>query len=301
MLSDPLIVESGNALFRVPSAPGAAELERAAFMLSTMGALGTKVMAVGRRDLIGGVPFLLNAAKEAKVTLVSSTLRSRDGAPIFSPSVVVSHQGSRVAFLATGDSDEAVAAGARSLGAVEALRRELVRLPPRDLTVVFATGGYQEAMTIAEAFSGLVDVVIQSGEYRGTVPPQRVKDVLLLASGDRGRAIALVTLNLGSGRGPFADRNESARDEELLENLNRQVASIDDRVKLTTDAEARRQLAVLARDMKLRRDEQARKVKSRPLSRSLKLEWVILGPEVADDETLQKEVLKREPGDAGVH
>jgi 2',3'-cyclic-nucleotide 2'-phosphodiesterase (5'-nucleotidase family) len=252
---------------------------------------------------MGGVGFLVDEAKKANVPLVSTSLRAKDtGKPLFPTSLVLTHEGVKVALLSTsGLGDVPGVPNVTSLNAIEALSAELPKLPARDLTVVVATGGYLEAMAIAEQLSGKVDLVLQSGEYRGSVPPQRVRDAYVLASGDRGRALAVLTLALTGKKDPFTDLNESARDQELLDNLDRQVKAVDERLAKATDADSKKQLAVLRNDMKARRDEQAKKVKQVLGSRTLKLEWMPLGPDVPDDEALKQQVLKIEPTYSGSH
>jgi 2',3'-cyclic-nucleotide 2'-phosphodiesterase (5'-nucleotidase family) len=298
-----VLLDAGNALFRAPGSNAPAELERARFILKASGAMGTKALAVGQKDLLGGVPFLVDEAKKAQVPLVSTSLRAKDtGKPLFPTSLVFTHEGVKVALLATsGLGDVPGVPNVTSLNAIEALSAELPKLPARDLTVVVATGGYLEAMAIAEQLSGKVDLVVQSGEYRGSAPPQRVRDAFVLASGDRGRALAVLTLGLAGKKGVFTDLNEASRDEELLANLDRQLTSIDERMSKATDVESKKALASLRNDMKARRDEQAKKVKQLVSGRTLKLDWYMLGPDVPDDEALKKETLAIEPSYAGSH
>jgi hypothetical protein len=79
------------------------------------------------------------------------------------------------------------------------------------------------------------------------------------------------------------------------------VKAVDERLAKATDADSKKQLAVLRNDMKARRDEQAKKVKQVLGSRTLKLEWMPLGPDVPDDEALKQQVLKIEPTYSGSH
>lgn len=299
-LSDPLVVDSGNALFRFPGPATEADKPRAALVLSTMGALKTKVMAVGQRDLAAGVSFLTDAAKQAKVQLVSTNLEQA-GSPAFSRSVVLEHRGVKVAFLSVSGVGPVPAVEALiGVEPIAALKAELARLPKRDLTVLLAAGGYTEAMSIADTLPGVFDLVIQSGEFRGTVPPQLIRDTYLLASGQRGQAVAAVELVLGPGK-RFADLNEANRDSELLANLDAQLATLDGRVKAATDAAAKRDLGALRAQMKTRRDEQAARVKTALGGKTLKLDWMLLGQDVKDDEAIKAEVLKVEPTYAGNH
>ncbi len=298
-----LVLDSGNALFRVN--PGAQLTEedqrRARLVLSTMGALGTKLFAVGPRDLAAGPEFLTIEAKKAGVQLISTNLELK-GKAVFARSAVVEQGGVRIAVLvASGFGPVPGAPGLIGTPTLGALKAELAKLPARDVTIVIDTAGYEESMFLAEALSGSVDVVIQSGEFRGTVPPQRVKDTFLLASGQRGQSLAKLELTMAKGSGPFTDLNEAARDVELLQNLDHQLKSLDERLKLARDAQAKKGLQSLQQEMKTRREEQAKRVNLAAGARSLKLDWLLLGADLKDDEAIKAEVLKVEPTYSGLH
>ena len=297
----PLVIDSGNALFRTLGGASEEDKTRASFVLSTMGALGTSVLGVGHRDLSAGPEFLTAEAKKANVQLVSTNLELA-GKPAFPKSVVVEKNGVKVALLAvTGLGPVPGVMGLMGTAQLAAIQAELKTLPPHDLTVVLCTSGYTEAMALAGALDASVDFVIQSGEFRGTVPPQKVKDVFLLASGQRGQAVGTLALSLGKSKGAFADLNEAARDQELLTNLDTQLKSIDERLKLAKDPDGKKALGALRKDMNARRDEQAKKLTKSVGGRTLKLDWAMLGQDVKDDEALKAEVLKIEPTYAGQH
>lgn len=296
-----LVLDSGNALFRGVGQASEADKRRAAFVLASMGELRTAVLGVGFRDLVAGPEFLSTEARRAKVQLVSTNLEL-NGKPVFQRSAIIERNGVTVAVLvASGSGAVPGAEGLVGAPSLPALKAELERLPARDVTVLISAAGYDEAMALGNELSGKIDLVIQSGEFRGTVPPQPVKDVLLLASGQRGQAVGRLTLTLGAPKGRFTDLNEAARDQELLEHLDRQLASLDVRLKAAADAEGKKSLSTLRRDMKARRDEQAKKVKAVQGARTLKLDWVLLGTDVKDDEALKAKVLEIEPTYSGLH
>jgi 2',3'-cyclic-nucleotide 2'-phosphodiesterase (5'-nucleotidase family) len=298
-----LVLDAGNALFRgTPDGrPTEGDDRRARLLLSTMGALGTKVLAVGHRDLVAGPEFLSAEAKKAGVRPISTNLEL-NGRAAFSRSVVIEQGGVKVAVLVASPAGPVSgAAGLVGAPVLAALKAELARLPVRDVTMVIDTGGYQGAMALAEALSGSVDLVIQSGEFRGTVPPQRVKDTVLLASGQRGQSLAKLDLTLGRGAGPLLDLNEASREVELLQHLDTQLKSVDERLSLAKDAQAKKGLWALRQEMKMRRDDQAKRVKATDGGRTLKLEWMLLGADIKDDEALKAEVLKVEPTYVGLH
>ena len=266
-----------------------------------MGVLGTKLFAVGLRDLAAGPEFLTVEAKKAGVRLISTNLEL-NGKAAFARSVLVDQGGVKIAVLvASGFGPVPGAPGLVGTPTLGALKAELAKLPARDVTIVIDTAGYEESMALADALSGAVDLVIQSGEFRGAVPPQRVKDTFLLASGQRGQSLAKLELAMAKGAGPFSDLNEAARDVELLQNLDNQLKSLDERLKLAKDAQAKQGLQSLRKEMSSRRDEQAKRVKAVAGARTLKLDWVLLGTDVKDDEAIKAEVLKVEPSYSGLH
>lgn len=293
-----LVLDSGNALFR----PGTPEpdVKRATLIMAAMGEVGTKVMAVGLRDLAAGPEFLLETAKKAGVQLVSTNVEAA-GTPPFARSIVLEVGGVKVAIVASsGQGPVPGVPGVRGLPPVVPLQAELKRLPPRDLTVLLAAGGYDEAMGLADALSG-VDVVLQSGDFRGTVPPQPVRATFLLASGQRGQALGTLTLSLGNGKGAFFDLGLAEREKELLANLDTQLKALDERIRLAAAGQPKKDLQRLRAEMKTRREEQAKKTKLAAGPRTLKLDWVLLNQAVADDEDLKKRVLEIEPTYAGFH
>lgn len=296
-----LVLDAGNALFRAVVSPSEDDKKRARFVLTVMGELGTKVMGVSLKDLVAGPQFLTEAAQKAGVQLLSTNIEV-GGKPAFARSVVLDVGGAKVAILAASGQgriqgiDDLVA-----LTPMVPLQAELKRLPPHDLTVLLAAGGYEEALSFADQLSGAVDVVIQSGEFRGTIPPQRVKDTYVLASGQRGQALGKLQLSLGGGKGAFFDLSEAEREKELLANLDTQLKSLDERIKLAAAGQPKKDLENLRGEMRKRRDEQAKKTKLASGPRTLKLDWLLLGQTIVDEEALKKRVLEIEPTYSGLH
>src|SRR5262249_7953154 len=72
-----LMLDAGNALFKVPAGVDAAAKVRAEFLLKTMGTLGTVAMPAGLRDLAAGVDFLKKTAESAGVRVLSVNLTSK--------------------------------------------------------------------------------------------------------------------------------------------------------------------------------------------------------------------------------
>ncbi len=297
------MVEAGNLLFRAPEPADAAGKERAALILEQLGALGLKVMVAGPRDLSAGHAFLSAQAKKANVAVVSANLKS-NGKLVFPPSAQLSVAGKKVAVIGlTAPGPLAGDAQLEGGPIVEALRTALASLGPRDLTVVLAALPYADALQLDAEFKGQIDLIIQSGDGRGTLPPQRLdQGALLLASGQRGQAVGLAELSL-SGKGPLIDLSEQARHQQQLEHLDAQLKTILERRAKIADAAARKDFDRTVAELKQRRAEQAAIVaKSAKLEgRAVNVRWLVLDSAYADDPRIKAEVLKVEPTYAGQH
>lgn len=300
-----LVLDSGNALFANAGVATEPEKARAAFILRVMEKLGTRAMAVGQRDLSAGLPYLEKLAKTSKVKLLSANLQ-RGGTRVFDAGVVIDVGGVKVGLVgltAAGPvaPDKDVVAAAT----LESARAALKALGPRDLTIVLAATSYADSMQLSTELKSEVDFVLQSGEFRGTQPAQRVdeKSALLFASAQKGQALAKVQVVLGSAKGPFIDLSVAQRDQQQLDFLAKQVKVIEERLAQVKDkstgGDLKKTLAELKRRQKELTAALAKKVA--PTSKTVKLEWVLLGQDVADDPALKAEVLQYEPTYSGSH
>lgn len=299
--SKPLLqVDAGNALFASAGSADDKQRARAAFILKTMGELGTAAMAVGPRDLAAGVSFLKASAKGGKLKLLSANLREGSEAP-FEGSAMFTVQGVKVGVVGLIAAGPVVGAPTLTGAPVEeAAQRELGKLKGHvDVTVVLAAMPYADSLALANALSGRADFIIQSGDNRGQVA-QAVAGAYLLGAGDRGRALGEMELKV-SGKGPWVDLSAKERDAQLLTMLDDQLKQLQDRLKSATDASTKSALTQTSTEMKKRRDEQAKRVALAvaPSSRTMKLQWKALDSSVVDDEALKKEVLVHEPTYAG--
>lgn len=300
-----LVLDSGNALFANAGVATEPEKLRAAFIFGVMGQLGTKVMAVGQRDLSAGLPFLEGLAKSSKLKLLSANLRRGDK-PVFEGGVVIDAGGVKVGIVGlTAVGPVAPDKDVAALPTLEAARAALKALGPRDVTIVLAATSYADGMQLATELGSEVDFVIQSGEFRGTQPAQRMNETsaLLFASAQKGQALAKVELKLGAAKGAFVDLSVADRDQQQNDFLNSQVKMLQERLGAVKDKSIAGDLKKTLGELKQRQKELnaslAKKVA--PSAKTVKLEWVLLGPTVADDPKLKAEVLKYEPTYSGSH
>ncbi len=296
-----LVVDAGNALFRAQGGADAKAQARAQFIVQTMANLGTVAMAVGPRDLSAGVAFLKTSAEKAKLKLLSANLREGEKKP-FAGSMVWQGAGLKVGLVGLSPSGPVLGWPQLSGSAVvEAAKGELQALKGKvDLVVVLAAVPYAEALTLANALHGQADFIVQSSDSRGQVA-QEVAGGYLIGAGDRGRALGRLDLNVGSGKGAWVDLAAKERDAQSATLLEQQLITLKERLKMTTDADAKRSLQATLAQMQKRHSEQIRKAQGAlaPGARTLKLEWKALDSAVGDDESLKKEVLVHEPTYAG--
>jgi hypothetical protein len=300
-----LVLDAGNALFRNAGVATEADKARAAFILDVMERQGTRVAAVGQRDLSAGAAWLEARAKTSKVKWLSANLMRHDK-PLFDGSAVVDVAGARVAIIGlTAPGPVAPEKDVQAAPTLAAARSALERLGKRDLTIVLAATNYADALQLSVELAGQVDFVIQSGEFRGTQPMQRMANhaALVFASAQRGQALARVKVSLGAGKGPFLDLSESDRDRQQLEFVSGQVKRLEERLRLSKDQAANAELKKTIAELKAREKTLQAELAKRagPDARTVQLDWVLLGPEVADDPKLKEEVLKYEPTYAGSH
>jgi 2',3'-cyclic-nucleotide 2'-phosphodiesterase (5'-nucleotidase family) len=293
-----LVLDAGNALFRAPGLSDEAAKQRAKFVLDTMGALGTQVMAVGTRDLVAGLPWLLEASKGAKVKLLSANLRekTKDGerAPL-DGSTVLTAGALKVGVIGASPADT----GGPALPAV---REQLKKLKGKvDLTVLLAAVPYPDVLQLSTELKGDIDLILQSSDSRGS-NPQWNEGNEVISSGERGRSVGRLDLNL-AGKGPWVNVDQVATEKQLLEGLDARVKELKERRKGVTDKAALQELDTTLIEMTKRRDEQAKKAGAGTAqgARTLKLTWVALDKNLADDEPLKAEVLKYEPTYAAPH
>lgn len=300
-----LVLDSGNALFANAGVAKEPEKARAAFILGVMERLGTRVMAVGQRDLSAGLPFLEGLARGSKVKLLSANLQ-RGGQRVFDAGVVIDAGGVKVGLVgltAVGPvaPDQNVSAGPT----LEAARAALKALGPRDVTIVLAATSYADSMQLSTELKGEVDFVIQSGEFRGTQSAQRLdeKSALLFASAQKGQALAKVQLVLGGSKGPFVDLTVAEREQAQVDFLGAQIKTLKERLAAAKDKSTTGDLQRTLADLQKRQKDLAAGIARTvaPTAKTVKLEWVSLGSDVPDDPKLKEEVLKFEPTYAGSH
>ncbi len=290
-----LVVDVGNALYRVPVGADEAAEQRAGLILRTMGQLGTQAMVAGVRDLNAGAEKLKERAAKAKVKVLSVNLRGADGKLLFSPSLVTTVGGVKVGLIGASPAGE-VGKELSGNPVVAAVLEEASRLRPlTDLVVVLAAVKYSDALQLANESKGRIDLILHSGESRGLGAAQRNEGTFVIPSGERGRQVGVLALDL-SQKGPFVDLEEQNREAQLASMLASQVAELRKRRDAAADPGVKKQLdASLAEMDKSRKQHEGAGPKANRGHRTLQLSWKVLGPDLKDDPALKAEVERLEP------
>lgn len=290
----PLVLDAGNALFRAPGLDDEASKKRARFILETMGALGTSVMAVGARDLVGGLTFLVDIAKGSKVKLLSSNLREGGKAP-FEASAVLKVGAMRVAVIGASPASTGVPP-------LVAVTDEVKKLKGKaELVVLLAAMPYADALQLSTELKGQLDFVLQSGDSRVTMP-QLSEGNVVIGAGERGRSVGQLTVTPG-GKGTWVNANDAASARLLLADLDGRIKELQGRRAAITDKKALVDFDQTLADFAQRRAELVKQANAAvvPGARSFKLDWVALDTTVGDDEVLKARVLEFEPTYAAPH
>ncbi len=261
-----------------------------------MGELGTVAMAAGARDFGEGAHFLKENAAKANITVLSANLR-RGGKPVFPASLTKKIGGARVGLIGVSPPGRMLPTDLEGLPVQEALA-EARRLRPKvDVVVLLAAVTYADALQLSKEAGKDVDFILQSNESRGIGPAQNMGDNYLVPTGDRGRQIGRLQLQI-TGRGPFVDSEERRRLEQTLENLDRQLTTVKLRQKEGVTPATQKALQQTEASFETRKATVQRQLASlasgsqRP---TFTLQFETLGPEMPDDPRLRELVTRLEP------
>ena len=287
------MLDAGNALFKSAATSDEQARKRAEFILRSMGELGTSAMAVGSRDLAAGPEFLKKAAARARVQLLSANLADGSGKLLFSASTKLSVGGVRVGLL--GISPLQDADGIRGRPPVQAALAEARKLRGKvDLLIALAAVPYADALQLSKEAGSAVDFILQSHESRGTGIPQGDGSNYVIPTGERGRQLGRLELDL-SGSGRWVDAGQRARNEQLIKVLDAQIAEAHKRFD-SGSPEVKQSLSQTMQSFQARRDSLAKESSSFAKGpRSLKLDFLTLGSEYPDDPALKAQVAVLEP------
>ncbi len=259
-----------------------------------MGQLRTAAMAVGARDLVAGPEFLKKIAAKAKVRLLSANLVDGRGALLFDPSMRTSIAGIRVGVL--GISPLQSGAQIRGTPPVQAALAEARKLKGRvDLIIALAAVPYADALQLSKEAGDTIDFILQSHEGRGVGIPQRNGRAFVIPTGERGRQLGRLALDLSSP-GPWIELGQKERDQQLINVLDTQIAATQ-RLLEAASPGAKSSLEKTLLGFQNRRETLAKQIAGSTESggRLLRLDFLPLGAEYASDPALQAQITVLEP------
>jgi len=288
------VLDAGNALFKTAASTDDVSRRRAEFILRSMGQLRTVAMAVGARDLAAGPEFLKKTAARAKVRLLSANLVDDRGALLFEPSMRTSIAGIRVGVLGISP----LQSGARMRGnpPVAAALAEARKLKGKvDLVIALAAVPYADALQLAKESGDAIDLVLQSHEGRGAGIPQRNGGAFLIPTGERGRQLGRLALDV-SNPGPWTELGQKERDQQLINVLDTQIAATRKRLEMAKPG-ATAGLEKTLQGFQDRRETLAKEVAGFPEGggRLLRLDFLQLSEDYPSDPALQAQITVLEP------
>jgi 2',3'-cyclic-nucleotide 2'-phosphodiesterase (5'-nucleotidase family) len=288
------VLDAGNALFKASASSDDVSRRRAELLLRTMGQLRTAAMAVGARDLAAGPEFLKKTAAKAKVRLLSANLVDDRGALLFEPSMRTSIAGIRVGVL--GISPLQSGAQMRGTPPVQAALAEARKLKGKvDLIIALAAVPYADALQLSKEAGDTIDLILQSHEGRGVGIPQRNGGAFVIPTGERGRQLGRLQLDL-SQPGPWVELGQKERDLQLINVLDTQIAATQRRLEAAGPG-ATNSLETTLRGFQNRRETLVKSVAASPESggRLLRLDFLPLGADYPSDPALKAQITALEP------
>lgn len=300
-----LLLDAGDALFPSATQRTERDAEKAALILSAMGRTRTAAMAVGDRDLLLGVDWLVSHAKESGVPLLGANLRTEGGERPFLARKLFEIGDSKVGVFAIfgqrngqrpveGLVVEEPAAAATAQ--IEALRGE-----GADVIVALVHGPTALQRQVA-ALEGL-DMLIPSHDGSLSLPFRtRPESAWIVSAGKLGRTLTMIRLNLG-GDGELVDEGQRERLVEEKAGLARRLEEATN-LYATTAAqqppESREALAETIRVMEKRVAELDRQIAAIPAAegRRFRVDPLALHDEFEDDPELAVLVKAFEEGPA---
>ncbi len=277
-------------------------MAKADLLLKAYAGQGCAGIGLGDRDLSAlGVKVLQGFAKKAKFPFINANLVvAKSGEPVFTPNVVVKRAGMKIGLF-----------GVLTAGANLNEKEEYQLLPPvdvaktqveelqkagADVIIMLAHLDRRDAGRIAKEVAG-IDVVL-GGQSMGTSRfIERLQDAWWVEPGQKGKHLAVVTLNMTEGgKRPFVVREESKKLSEELQAVDKRIERY---VRLangpskpgTRSASKDRFKGVIASLERQRKElaEKATKIaKASPDAPFLSLEMVAMNKKLRDDETIGK-------------
>jgi hypothetical protein len=206
-----------------------AVMAKADLLLKAYADQGCAGVGLGDRDLSAlGVDVLKGFAKAAKFPFINANLvETKSGKPVFTPNVVVERAGLKIGLfgIITAGANLTQKEEYQILAPVDAAREQVKELQDAgaEVIVMLAHLDRRDAGAVAKDVPG-IDVVL-GGQSMGTSRfIERLQDAWWIEPGQKGKHLAIVTLNMTKGgKRPFVVREESKKLSEELKAVDQRI------------------------------------------------------------------------------
>jgi 2',3'-cyclic-nucleotide 2'-phosphodiesterase (5'-nucleotidase family) len=206
-----------------------ATLAKADLLVRSFNKQACKGVGIGDRDLGAlGVAGLQELAKKAEFPFLCANLVHRkDNKPVFTPHVVVEAAGVKLGLfgLVTGGANVPEKDDYNLLPPVDAAKAQVKALEAAgvDAIILLAHLDQRDAQTVVAEVPG-IDVVLGGQSMGSSRFLERMKDSWWVESGQKGKNVGIVVLNLTEGgKRPFVVREEAAKLKEELTALDSRI------------------------------------------------------------------------------
>ena len=283
-----LLVDTGDALYAPQATRSAPEQHRAALITSALAGLDYAALALGEAELSEGVEALRARRDHLGLPYLAANLIDGSGAHPFPATRVVQTPAGAVGLFAITLLDQPLA-GLHS-AEPQAAAREAIALLRRQKVVAVIGLFHGPVARVQPILTGLdLDAAVVGHDGRGgkllDTPPT-------YGSGQKGRAVQLISVELGEGPIEDATAVQEARDEVTqLENMIRNLEQRD-AMPQTTDA-GHETFGVQLVRLRERRALAIGRANAPHRARQARLEELGLGPDVPEDAALLRAVTEQ--------
>lgn len=261
---------------------------RAKLILQSMAAMKYDGMVVGERDLSLGLPFLLDAAKEAKVPLLSANLVDPGGKPLFTGHLAFQDGSLKVCVVALSP--------AGSYGAT-LTHQDPAQAAQRELQAVAGEGCAVKVLLANLPRSELEDTLkkvpgfdlVASAHDGWQAEPQLVSGVPTVYCGQRGRSVTRLDIVRNDGNGIFTDLGAIGRQLDEAKRIDKQIGDLQAQIAKAATPQLQTNFKTRLQAIEKRKEDIAKTV---PVGgeppRSFRSTFFTLDTSVADDPDLKK-------------
>ncbi len=271
----------------MPDPDRARQEARARLILQAMGTMKYDGMVIGERDLALGLPFLIEAAKQANVPLLSANLWDPSGKSLFPGHLVFQDGSLKICAVALSPSGNYGSALTRQDPA-GAAQRELVAVAGEGCAVklLLANLPRPELEDTLKKVPGFD--LVASAHDGWQAEPQLVAGVPTVYCGQRGRSVTRLDIVRNEGNGPFVDLGGIGRNLEDLKRYDKQIGDLQTQIA-KAKPELQANFKTRLQTLEKLKEEKAKTVSTTgEPSRSFRSKFFTLDTSVADDPDLKK-------------